>query len=186
MARRRILALLLLAAAAADVNEGFIQLILNYNMDGGWYLTSVPVITMDWEQEGDNRWLVPAGGGVGRITKLGSQPLDVQSPKGSCPSSSPGRPPVAREAPPVANDRIAPLLADVDASAPESARSAVARNIAAGARGSDENIPGRRGALSPAPLRRSCGPPASSKQGIQLRTQFATRRARWRGSAERS
>jgi len=65
-------------SAAADVNEGFIQLILNYNMKQGWYLTSVPVITVDWEADSDNRWTVPVGGGVGKITRLGAQPLDVQ------------------------------------------------------------------------------------------------------------
>ena len=125
----------------------------------------------------------PAASASASAPSVPSHPLDVQSPKGSCPSSSPGRPPVAREAPQVANDRIAPLLADVDASAPESARSAAARNIAAArvalTRSSMEGCP-LAGVHEAAKIWRG------QKKGIQFRTQFATQRARWRGSAERS
>ena len=48
---------------------------LNYNLPKGWYLTTSPVITANWEARSDNRWTVPIGGGIGRIFKIGDQPV---------------------------------------------------------------------------------------------------------------
>lgn len=62
---------------ADDVNYLLFQPIINYNLSNGWYLTSVPVIIANWEADSDNRWTVPLGGGVGKITKWGRQPLDI-------------------------------------------------------------------------------------------------------------
>jgi hypothetical protein len=62
---------------AADVNYMTLQPIINYNMRNGWYLTSVPVITANWEADSSNTWTVPLGGGFGRITKWGKQPVDL-------------------------------------------------------------------------------------------------------------
>lgn len=62
---------------ADDVNQFLFQPIINYNLNGGWYLTSVPVITANWEANSDNRWTIPIGGGVGKITQWGKQPVDV-------------------------------------------------------------------------------------------------------------
>jgi hypothetical protein len=63
---------------AADINQMLLQPIINYNLNDGWYLTSVPVITANWEADSDNRWTIPLGGGFGKITKWGKQPLDLQ------------------------------------------------------------------------------------------------------------
>jgi hypothetical protein len=60
-----------------DVNQFLLQYFVNYNMAHGWYLTSSPIITADWTQSSDNRWTLPLGGGVGRVFKLGSQPMNV-------------------------------------------------------------------------------------------------------------
>lgn len=62
---------------AADVNLMMLQPIINYNLSDGWYLTSVPVITANWEADSDNRWTIPLGGGFGKITKFGRQPVDL-------------------------------------------------------------------------------------------------------------
>jgi hypothetical protein len=62
----------------SDVNKFLFQYFLNYNMDGGWYLTSSPVITANWEANSDNRWTVPFGGGVGRLVRYGKQPVDYK------------------------------------------------------------------------------------------------------------
>jgi len=64
-------------SGASDVNAMLIQPFINYNMDDGWYLTSVPIITADWESDSDNRWLVPVGGGIGKIMRFGNQPVNV-------------------------------------------------------------------------------------------------------------
>jgi hypothetical protein len=50
---------------------------LNYNLPNGWYLTTSPVITANWEARSDNRWTVPIGGGIGRIFKIGDQPVNA-------------------------------------------------------------------------------------------------------------
>ena len=62
---------------ADDVNQLLLQPIINYNFDKGWYFTSVPVITANWEADSDNRWTVPVGGGFGKIMKWGKQPIDL-------------------------------------------------------------------------------------------------------------
>ena len=62
---------------ADDVNQLLLQPIINYNFSKGWYFTSVPVITANWEADSDNRWTVPVGGGFGKVTKWGKQPVDL-------------------------------------------------------------------------------------------------------------
>ena len=53
------------------------QPFVNYNLDGGWYLTTSPLITANWEADSDNTWTVPVGGGVGRIMRFGRQPVNL-------------------------------------------------------------------------------------------------------------
>ena len=62
----------------ADVNKFLFQYFVNYNMADGWYLTSSPVITADWEADSDDRWTVPFGGGVGRLVRYGERPVDYK------------------------------------------------------------------------------------------------------------
>jgi hypothetical protein len=61
-----------------DVNQLTIQPFVNYNLPGGWYLTSSPVITANWKAGSSDRWTVPVGGGFGRVFKLGDQPVNAQ------------------------------------------------------------------------------------------------------------
>ncbi len=61
----------------ANVNAMTLQPFLNYNLPKGWYLTSSPLITANWEADDDNRWTVPIGGGIGRIFKIGHQPINA-------------------------------------------------------------------------------------------------------------
>ena len=58
-----------------DVNQFLLQYFINYNMDKGYYLTFQPTNTADWNA--GEKWVVPVGGGIGRITKLGSQPVNI-------------------------------------------------------------------------------------------------------------
>ncbi len=55
---------------ALDVNVFSAQVAINYKLENGWYLTSAPLISANWEESSDNRWTVPLGGGIGRIIKL--------------------------------------------------------------------------------------------------------------------
>ena len=58
---------------ADNVNSFLFQPILNYNLPNQWYLTSVPIITANWDAVEGNRWTVPVGGGFGKIFRVGSQ-----------------------------------------------------------------------------------------------------------------
>jgi len=60
-----------------DVNQMLLQYFINYNLPGGWYLTSSPIITASWEADSDNRWTVPIGGGFGKIHRIGKLPVNV-------------------------------------------------------------------------------------------------------------
>jgi hypothetical protein len=59
-------------------NNGLIQPFVNYNFKGGLYLTSAPILTVDWEADSDQQWTVPVGGGVGKIFHLGKLPVNTQ------------------------------------------------------------------------------------------------------------
>ncbi len=59
-------------------NNGLIQPFLNYNFEGGLYLTSAPILTVDWTADSDDRWTIPVGGGVGKIFHFGKLPVNTQ------------------------------------------------------------------------------------------------------------
>jgi len=61
-----------------DVNSLLFQYFVNYNLSDGWYLTSTPVITANWEADSDDRWTIPFGLGIGRLVKFGKQPVDFK------------------------------------------------------------------------------------------------------------
>ena len=61
-----------------DINFFTWQYFINYNLDGGWYLVSAPIITANWEANSGNTWTVPFGGGVGKIFRIGKLPLNGQ------------------------------------------------------------------------------------------------------------
>lgn len=63
---------------ASDVRFFSFQYFINYNFESGWYLSSTPTITADWEADSDDRWTVPFGGGVDHLVKFGEQPVDLK------------------------------------------------------------------------------------------------------------
>jgi len=65
-------------SSAPDVNKFLFQYFINYNLDDGWYLSTTPVITANWEAPSGSRWTVPFGGGVGRLVRFGKQPVDFK------------------------------------------------------------------------------------------------------------
>jgi hypothetical protein len=62
---------------AEYVNQFSFQYFINYNLPKGWYLSSTPTITANWEADGGNTWTVPFGGGFGRVFKIGKQPVNA-------------------------------------------------------------------------------------------------------------
>jgi len=59
-----------------DVNQFLLQYFINYNLPKGWYLTSAPILTANWKAEAGEKWVVPFGGGVGKIFRVGKQPMN--------------------------------------------------------------------------------------------------------------
>ena len=61
-----------------DVNLLTWQYFVNYNLSGGWYLTSAPIVTANWDADSNgDRWTVPVGGGFGRVMLVGRQPINM-------------------------------------------------------------------------------------------------------------
>ena len=61
----------------ADINSFLLQYFVNYNLPNQWYLTSAPILTANWKAESD-KWLIPFGGGFGKIFSIGGQPVNGQ------------------------------------------------------------------------------------------------------------
>jgi opacity protein-like surface antigen len=59
------------------VNTFLAQPFVNYNMADGWFLTTSPVITANWLAASGQQWTVPIGGGIGRVFRLGAQPISA-------------------------------------------------------------------------------------------------------------
>jgi hypothetical protein len=70
-----------------DVNQMLLQYFVNYNLNKGYYLTSGPIVTANWNANGSidaatgndvpgGVWTVPFGGGIGQIRRLGFQPVN--------------------------------------------------------------------------------------------------------------
>ncbi len=62
-----------------DVNRMLIQYFVNYNFRHGWFLTSAPIITSNWELPSHAGWVVPFGIGVGRVFPIGRQPVNLNA-----------------------------------------------------------------------------------------------------------
>jgi hypothetical protein len=62
-----------------DVNQMLLQYFVNYNLKKGWYISISPILTANWNASSGNVWTVPFGGGVGRVMKLGFQPVNISA-----------------------------------------------------------------------------------------------------------
>lgn len=60
-----------------SVNQMTLQYFINYNLKKGWYLSVSPIITANWQASSGNVWTVPFGGGIGRVMKVGFQPVNI-------------------------------------------------------------------------------------------------------------
>jgi len=59
-------------------NSLLLQPFVNYNFEGGTYLSSSPVLTANWKATGSNVWTVPLGIAVGKIFHLDKLPVNAQ------------------------------------------------------------------------------------------------------------
>ena len=66
------------SSGAPAYNNLLFEPFVNYNLPGGTYINSVPIITANWEASSGNQWTVPLGAGVGHIFHLGRLPVNAQ------------------------------------------------------------------------------------------------------------
>lgn len=59
------------------VSSFLLQPFINYNLPKGWYITTSPQITANWMAEPGEQWTLPLGGGIGRLFKVGNQPVNA-------------------------------------------------------------------------------------------------------------
>src|SRR5260370_26725974 len=59
-----------------SVNQMLDQYFITRNLKKGWYVTTSTIITANWHAPSGNVWTVPFGGGLGRVQKLGNQPVN--------------------------------------------------------------------------------------------------------------
>lgn len=58
------------------VSQFLVQPFINFNIPKGWSITSAPIITANWSSKND-KWTVPLGIGVGKVTAIGRQPVSL-------------------------------------------------------------------------------------------------------------
>jgi len=64
------------SVAGASASQMLIQYFVNYNFKGGWYLTTSPILTADWNAAAGQQWVVPFGAGGGKIFRIGKLPFN--------------------------------------------------------------------------------------------------------------
>jgi hypothetical protein len=63
-----------------DVNRMLLNLFVVRQLGNGWYVNSAPIITADWTAASDDQWIVPLGGGGGKVIMLGGKlPVNLQT-----------------------------------------------------------------------------------------------------------
>ena len=60
-------------------NKFLFQYFVNYNLQKAWYLTSAPILTANWNAVNGQKWTIPFGGGVGKVFKIGNQPINLNA-----------------------------------------------------------------------------------------------------------
>jgi len=61
-----------------EENKFVFQYFINYNFPS-FYLVYAPIITANWNAESDSRWVVPFGGGAGKVIKIGKLPININA-----------------------------------------------------------------------------------------------------------
>jgi hypothetical protein len=65
-------------SSSPSFNSGLVQPFLNFNFKSGAYLTTSPIVTVNWQAKGSQQWTVPVGGGIGKLFKIGKLPVNTQ------------------------------------------------------------------------------------------------------------
>ena len=60
-------------------NKFLFQYFVNYNLPKAWYIVTAPILTANWNASSSQQWIVPFGGGAGKVFKLGKQPININA-----------------------------------------------------------------------------------------------------------
>lgn len=58
-------------------NKFLFQYFVNFNLPKAWYIVSGPILTANWNAPKSNRWIIPFGGGFGKVFTIGKQPMNI-------------------------------------------------------------------------------------------------------------
>jgi hypothetical protein len=61
-----------------DVSAMQTDFLIRYHLGDRWMLVSSPTITANWEAPEGEQWLVPVGGGIGRIWRAGRRAFSIE------------------------------------------------------------------------------------------------------------
>ncbi len=62
------------------VNHMMLNVFIVRQLGNGWYVNTAPIITTDWTAQKGDQWIVPLGGGGGKVVMLGGKlPLNLQT-----------------------------------------------------------------------------------------------------------
>ena len=62
-----------------EAGDAFLlQPFITYNLKNGWFVETVPQFTAAWDAPSNQRWQIPIGAGIGKITKIGKQPIALR------------------------------------------------------------------------------------------------------------
>lgn len=62
-----------------EENKFLFQYFANYNLPKAVYLVTAPILTANWNAASGEQWIVPFGGGIGKVFKIGKQPINVNA-----------------------------------------------------------------------------------------------------------
>lgn len=60
-----------------DVNFFFAQYFVNYNFGKGWAIGTAPIVTANWEASSGNKWTIPWGLNLSKLTHFGPRPVNL-------------------------------------------------------------------------------------------------------------
>ena len=60
-----------------DVSLFNLQPTVSYNLRSGWYVMSGPLISADWTAASGQQWIVPLGGGFGKVFSIDRHRLSL-------------------------------------------------------------------------------------------------------------
>lgn len=65
------------SGSTTKTNQFLLQPFVNFNFGKGWALSSVPVITANWDAESGQKWTVPVGAGISRTVVFQGRPMTL-------------------------------------------------------------------------------------------------------------